>query len=425
MKREYLELKTCRTEKAEFIIGKEYIVLDTTNKYTYEYDFKILPCYRVINEKGAVEIVVPDHIFYPTNRLLQSIKDVVYLGVLNIDSLAEGEVYSVFNSSEENGEPVYSIFDEENKLKTYPVALFVPAVEYLKMTSEEIIDLKKVKREEILQGQELRKKQLQKEIDQQLELENAKKREEQKSLDQRIRLQNIEDSNTLEIEKFKEFIKVLTPNIVENNSVQLNNETMKITSKINKLSMIFIGGCAITVVGSVFNRLLLSSIINTIYLILGVLTNFYLKNNLAESLIKDIPAIKKLDKETLGLMISLSDDILLKLKKIELNLLILESAATVGHGTVLLIRESVSFCLESYKTKDNNLLKDINVFLDKTLEYIYSLIDGNNLEELYIEKQIYENVSSIINKNTDIFQLMISDNKKIKEILKKDNSDIQ
>ena len=49
---------------------------------------------------------------------------------------------------------------------------------------------------------------------------------------------------------------------------------------------------------------------------------------------------------------------------------------TISSGTVSLIRESVSFCLESYKTKDTNLLKDINVFLDKTLEYIYSLIDG-------------------------------------------------
>ena len=55
MKREYLELKTCRTEKAEFIRGKEYIVLDTTSEYTYEYDFKVLPCYRVVNERGAVE----------------------------------------------------------------------------------------------------------------------------------------------------------------------------------------------------------------------------------------------------------------------------------------------------------------------------------------------------------------------------------
>ena len=118
-------------------------------------------------------------------------------------------------------------------------------------------------------------------------------------------------------------------------------------------------------------------------------------------------------------MVSFSDDILLQLKKIELNLLILESGATVSSGTVSLIRESVSFCLESYKIKDTNLQKDIYVFLNKTLEYIYSLIDGNNSEELFIEKQIYKNVSSVINRNTDIFELMISDNKEIKEILNK------
>jgi len=100
MKRDYLELKTCRTEKAEFVRGKEYIVLDTTTEYTYEYDFEVLPCYRVINERGGVEIVVPDQIFYPTHRLLQSIKEVVYSGILNIDSLAEGEVYSVFKMHE-------------------------------------------------------------------------------------------------------------------------------------------------------------------------------------------------------------------------------------------------------------------------------------------------------------------------------------
>ena len=45
---------------------------------------------------------------------------------------------------------------------------------------------------------------------------------------------------------------------------------------------------------------------------------------------------------------------------------------------------------------------------------------GDNSEELYIEKQIYENVSSIIKRNTDVFELMISDNKEIKEILNKD-----
>ena len=62
-----------------------------------------------------------------------------------------------------------------------------------------------------------------------------------------------------------------------------------------------------------------------IYLIAGVVTYLYFKNKLAESLIKDIPTSKKTDKEYLSLMVSFSDDILLKLKKIELNLLILEN----------------------------------------------------------------------------------------------------
>ena len=421
MKRDYLELKTCRTEKAEFISGKEYIVLDTTTKYTYEYDFEVLPCYRVINERGGVEIVVPDQIFYPTNRLLQSIKEVVYSGVLNIDSLKEGEVYSVFKMHEEKGEFVYTIFDDSNKLKTYPTSLFVSEAQYLKMTKEELFDFKKVKKEELLKFQDLRKKEDQKILDEKLEFENAKKKEIQKSLDEQNRLQNIKDLNNLEIEKIKEFIKVLRPNIVENTNTPLINETSKITNKINKLSIFFIVGCLITVVSSIFGMVLLSSIINMIYLIAGVLAYLYLKNKLSESLIKDIPTSKKPDKESLSLMVSFSDDILLKLKKIELNLLILESGTTISSGTVSLIRESVSFCLESYKTKDTNLLKDIYVFLDKTLEYIYSLIDGDNSEELYIEKQIYENVSSIINRNTDIFELMISDNKEIKEILNKMN----
>jgi hypothetical protein len=417
MKREYLELKTCRTEKAEFIRGKEYIVLDTTTEYTYEYDFKVCPCYRIVNERGAVEIVEPDQIFYPLSRLLQSIKEVVYLGISSIDSLTEGEIYSVFKMYEEKGELVYTVFDDSYKLQNYPTALFVSEVEYLKMTQQELFDFKKVKEKEVLELQELRKKEAEKALEEQLEVENAKKSEIQKSSEEQNRLQNIKALNNLEIEKFKEIIAILRPKVVEDSAIHLLSESSKITNKFNKLSKFFIAQCFISVISSLSGKLLLSSIINTIYLIISVLTYLYFKNALAESLIKDIPISKKHDKESVSLLLSFSDDVLLKLKKIELNLLILESGTTVSSGTVSLIRESVSFCLESYKIKDTNLQKDIYIFLDKTLEYIYSLIDGNNLEELYIEKQIYKNVSSIINRNTDIFELMISDNKKIKEIL--------
>jgi len=419
MKRDYLELKTCRTEKAEFIRGKEYIVLDTTTEYTYEYDFEVLPCYRVINERGGVEIVVPDQIFFPTHRLLQSIKEVVYSGILNIDSLAEGEVYSVFKMHEEKGEPVYTIFDDSNRLITYPASLFVSEAEYLKMTKEELLDFKKVKKEELLKFEDLRKKEVQKALDEQLEFENIKKREIQKSLDEQERLQKVKDLNNLEIEKFKEFIKILRLNKVENTTNHLIDKTSKTTNKNTKPIILFMVGCLMIVVSSIVKNIILSSVINTIYLLVGASTYLHLKNKLAESLIEDIPTYKKLDKESLGLMVTFSDDILLKLKKIELNLLILENGTTVSSETVSLISESVSFCLESYKIKDANLLKDIYVFLDKTLEYIYSLIEGDNSAELYIEKQVYENVSTIIKRNTDVFELMISDNKKIKEILNK------
>ena len=421
MKREYLELKTCRTEKPEFIRGKEYVVLGTTTEHTYEYECEVLPCYRVVNERGGVEIVVPEQIFSPTNRLLQSIKEVVYSGISVIDSLSEGEIYSVFKIREERGELVYTIFDDSNKLKTYPTSLFVSEAEYLKMTKEELFDFKKVKKEQLLQFENLRKKEAQKVLDEQLELQDTKKKEVQRSLDEQRKLQNLKILNNLEIEKIKEIIKVLTPNVVENNATTpLISQTYEITNKTNKFAIFFIPACLTIVACLIFGNIILSSIIIMIYLLAGLLTYLYFKNKLSESLIIDIPISKKLDKESLSLMVTFSDDILLKLKKIELNLLILESGTTIGSGTVSLIRESVSFCLESYKSKDTNLLKDIYVFLDKTLEYIYSLIDGDNLEELYIEKQIYENVSSIINRNTDIFELMISDNKKIKEILNKD-----
>jgi len=420
MKRDYLELKTCRTEKAEFIRGKEYIVLGTTTEHTYEYECEVLPCYKVVNERGGVEIVVPEQIFYPTNRQLQSIKEVVYSGILAIDSLAEGEVYSVFKMFEEKGELVYTIFDDSNKLTTYPTSLFVPEAKYLKMTKEELLDFKKVKKEELLKFENLRKVETQRTLNVQLESENAKKNEIQKSLDQQSGLQNVKALNKLEIEKIKEFVRVLRPNIVESVVKPMTNETSKIMNKMNTISILFFALCLTTVVFSIMGNILLGSVINILYLFSGILTYSYFKKQLSESLIKDIPTIKKPDKEYLSLMVSFSDDILLKLKKIELNLLILENGTTISRGTVSLIRESVTFCLESYKTKDANLQKDINEFMDKTLEYIYSLIDGDNSEELYIEKQIYENVSSIINRNTDIFELMISDNKKIKEILSKE-----
>ena len=419
MKREYLELKTCRTEKAEFTKGKEYIVLDTTTEYTYEYDFNVLPYYRVVNEKGGVEIVEPDQIFFPTHRLLQSIKDVVYSGIFNLDSLKEGETYSVFKMGEEKGQLVYTIFDDSNKLIIYPTSLFVPEAKYFEMTKEELYDFKNAKKEEILKFEDLRKKETQRVLDEKLEFENTKKKEVQKSLDEKVRQQNIKNLNNLEIEKFKEFIKILRPNIVENTTNPLIKEIHKITNKISNFSIFFIVGCLVTIISSLFGKFLISSIINMIYLIVGILIYIYLKNKLSEISIKDIPTNEKIDKESLNLMVSFSDDILLKLKKIELNLLILENGTTISSGNVSLIRESVSFCLDSYKTKDANLLKDIYVFLDKTLEYIYSLIDGDNSAELYIEKQVYENVSSSIKRNTDAFDLMISDNKEIKEILKK------
>jgi hypothetical protein len=286
------------------------------------------------------------------------------------------------------------------------------------MTKEELIDFKKVKKGELTKFQDLRNIEDQKILDDKFKTENDKKREIQKSLDEQNRLQNIKYFNNLEIQKIKEYIKVLRPDKEEKTN-PLINETSKITNKINKLSIFFIVGCLATIVSSVFSKVLLSSIINMIYLIVGVLAYSYLKNKLPQILIKDIPINKKPNKEELILLVSLSDDILLKLKKIELNLLILEGSVTVSRSNVSLIRESVSFCLESYKTKDTNLLKDIYVFLDKTLEYIYSLIDEDDLEELYIEKQVYKNVSSIISRNTEIFELMISDNKEIKEILNK------
>lgn len=418
MKREYLELKTCRTEKAEFLRGKEYIVLDTTPKYTYESDFKVLPCYRIINERGAVEIVDPDKIFHLASRLMQSTKEVVYLGIFDLESLAEGEVYSVFKMGEEKGELVYTIFDDSNKLKTYPTALFVSEVQYLEMGREELFNFKKVKREELLEFEELRKREIKKALAEQIEFENAKKKDVQRSLHEQERLKNIKDLNNFEIEKIIKIIKVLRPNIVENNA-PLINETSQIAKKINKVLIYFIVGCILTVVSSLFGKVLLSSIINMILLITGVSTYSYLKNETSKPLITDSSTNKRIDMEALSLMLTFNDEILLKLKKIELNLLILERSTTISSETVSLISESVSFCLESYKTKDTNLLKDIEAFLDKTLEYIYTLIDGNNSEELYIEKQIYANVSSIINRNTDIFELMISDNKEIKEILSK------
>ena len=421
MKREYLELKTCRTEKTEFIRGKEYIVLGTTTEHTYEYECEIFPCYRVVNERGAMEIVVPEQIFYPTNRLLQCIKYVVYLGILDQDSLVEGEVYSVFKMAEEKEELIYTIFNDSNKLEAYSADLFITESDYLKMTKEEICDFKKVKEAEILKLEELRKKEAQRVLEEQLEFQNSKKKEAQKILDEQNRIENIKELNYLEIEKIKEFVKVLRPKVVENTppAPPVIIETIKTTGEISKLVTLFIVGCFITLVTSITGSAIIVSIIDIIYL-LGVFVYLYLSDKSTESFVEEPPERTKPDKEYIKLMVTFSDDILLKLKKIELNLLILESGTTISNVTVSLIRESVSFCLESYRTKDTNLLKDIDIFLDKTLEYIGTLIDGDNTEELFIEKQIYENVSSVINRNTDIFDLMISDNKKIKQILDKD-----
>ena len=181
------------------------------------------------------------------------------------------------DGKEEQG---YTIFDDSSKLKTYHTALFVSEAEYLKMTKEELSNYKKVKEEEVLEFEALRKKEAQIALDKQLEFENIKKKEEQKSLDEQHKLQNIKDLNKLELEKIREFIKILRPNIIDNtnnNTTKLINETNKITNTINKLLIFFIVGCFITVISSLFGKVVISSIINMIYLIAGVSTYAYLK----------------------------------------------------------------------------------------------------------------------------------------------------
>lgn len=407
MKKEYLEMATCSSSQGGFIRGHEYIVIGEDKTYNYpsrQANGAKKPCHKVVNKNGSIEIVILNQVFSEEIRILQVMKNVVYLGALKIDSLEEDELYSVINMPEKKGESSYAIFDGDNKLTSYPTSLFISETQYNKMSVDEISDFKKAKKDEILKTNII------------------KEQKDEQLIEEQNKLKKIQNINKLETEKMKKIIKAIKINIPEDANVSLIAETKITTNKMNSMLKCSLVCSILTITSTLFGNFLINSIIGTACITVGVLMYKALANKLSKSIIKNLSLNKKPNSELARLIISFNDDMLLKLKKIELNLLILDNGTTISYGTVSLIKESVAFCLESYKTKNANLLSDIDVFLDKTLEYTGSLIDGDKSAELYVEKQIYENVSSVINRNTDIFEIMISDNKQIKEILNKQRS---
>lgn len=402
MKRDYLELRKCCRSTTGFKKGTEYIVLgeDDTFSYKDEYNNK-RPCLRVVNEHGSIEVVIPGNMLGSSNRIVQSVKHVVYLGVSNVENLEEGEVYSAFKIQEEKGDSYYTIFDSANRLTKYPTYMFVSESQFSKMSLQEFQDFKKEKTNEIMA------------------LDSARKEESEKALREKHELERAKELSNIETEKIAKVINAIKGKKQNVNYKKIFvDEAERILDKISSTSKFVVGvSCIAVLTLSILDQLLVTGILGGVALLASGTAFNVLKGKMLNSINNNIIESNKPEEGYISLMASFSDSILLKLKKVEVGLMVLEAGTTINKETISLIKDSVSLCLDSYRFKDENLLNDIDMFLDKTLMYIDSLIDGDKTEERYIEKQIYENVSSVINRNAQIFESMTSDNEKIKKML--------
>lgn len=402
MKKDYIELKKCCKSVTGFKRGTEYIVLGEDDRFTYkDSNFNKRKCLRVVNEFGSIEVVIPGDMLYSDNRIIQSVKHVVYLGLSELENLEEGEVYSVFKVIEENGENYYTIFDGANKLKKYPTYMFISETQFSKMSKDEFQNYKMEKAYEINA------------------LDNARKEAKEKALNAKRELEKAKELSSIEADKITKVINVIKNNKPKTNPKQIfMDEAEKILDKVNSVSKLVVGLSCTAIIGiSMLDKLLVSTVIGAVSMLASIAIANVVKGKVLNTINNNIIESNKPEEEYVGLMASFSDSILLKLKKVEVKLMVLERGTTINKETISLIKDSVSLCLDSYRVKDENLLNDIDMFLDKTLMYIDSLIDSDKTEEIYIEKQIYENVSSVINRNAQIFESMTSDNEKIKKIL--------
>lgn len=412
MEKKYIEFKTCKKSIKGFDKDSDYIVIGEDETFGCDIDRNNREkSVKAINKFGSIEVVTSSQTFKNGNRIIRPVKDMIYLGIGNQKNLEDGQVYSVFNIKEYGTDVRYLIFDEANIIKEYSHLLFISEKQLKDLSEKELEELKKSRREEYEKIEKIV-------AEEKARTEKIRKEKEEKDQREKYELQKMKEINKIEAEKIIKVISVIKNRRIKEPKNLFVKEAEAILEKINSTSKFVVAtSCISVVLLSVFNKLFVSALVGGTFLVGSLVVFFKIKNKILDSINRDIAERNKPEEGFVELMNSFNDSILLKLKKVEVKLLLLENGTTVTKETISLIKDTTSLCLQSYKIKDENLLNDIDTFLDKTLIYIDSLIDSDKTEELYIENQIYDNVSYVINKNAQIFESMTSDNEKVKKIL--------
>lgn len=100
-----------------------------------------------------------------------------------------------------------------------------------------------------------------------------------------------------------------------------------------------------------------------------------------------------------------------KVKLIENNIQILNKL-DISQDILKLVYDSINFTtlLIQYES-DDNTYKKLDNFLDKTLEYVKTLKENKFIEEEYIKRELANNINSLIDRNSAMFESMVEDNK--------------
>lgn len=114
----------------------------------------------------------------------------------------------------------------------------------------------------------------------------------------------------------------------------------------------------------------------------------------------------------------LPDDTLGKIKRIENNISILENM-NVSNKILHLIKDSVYLTISLLEyNSDLDTLNKLNHFLDNTIDYCNTIKNNKMIEESYIKAKLAENINSVIDKNSSLFQAMVQDGDMLQKFIK-------
>lgn len=369
MKFKQLIFKRCMVNTSNFVANQEYIYLGDEDDFNGVY---------INNNKKVVCL----NAYFRTSSALKPIRDMVciYEGINK--KLTPFNEYSIFKYVECNEDEDdmfktrYLILDDFYKLSRYPSDYFITIEEYNKI----------------------------KDLDNFNEIINEK-------------VQRIIDKNKIE-EEFP-IKKKLIESIYElsecsdrlDRDFDNNKEQNKQLRRLKKDISIIIDMILICSIVMIFLPKLVSLALSFIIVILSILgylnlSQIKVKDNTNEDVANDLRTLNSLEKVN-----QLPLELLGKVKLIENNILILKKL-NISKDILKLIYDSVNFTtlLIQYES-DKHTAKKLDEFLDKTLEYVKTLKENKVVEEEYIKRELADNINSLIDRNSTMFESMVEDNK--------------